>query len=48
MEELTEELSTAQMAERVGVTQRTVQRWIKSGERKVHVSELFEDDTESR
>jgi excisionase family DNA binding protein len=32
MEELTEELSTAQMAERAGVTQRTVQRWIKSGE----------------
>ena len=27
-----EELTTAQMAERAGVTQRTVQRWIKSGE----------------
>ncbi len=26
-----EELTTAQMAERAGVTQRTVQRWIKSG-----------------
>jgi len=32
MEELTEELTTAQMARQVGVTQRTVQRWIKSGE----------------
>jgi len=32
MEELTEELTTAQMAERASVTQRTVQRWIKSGE----------------
>jgi excisionase family DNA binding protein len=32
MEEFTEEMTTAQMARQVGVTQRTVQRWIKSGE----------------
>jgi excisionase family DNA binding protein len=32
MGELTEELTTAQMARRVGATQCTVQRWIKSGE----------------
>ena len=31
-EEFTEEMTTGQMARRVGVTQRTVQRWIKSGE----------------
>jgi excisionase family DNA binding protein len=32
MEEYTETLTTAQMAERAGVTQRTVQRWLKCGE----------------
>ncbi|MHB8596696.1 MAG: helix-turn-helix domain-containing protein [Ktedonobacteraceae bacterium] len=32
MEELKEELTTAQMATRAGVTRRTVQRWIKNGE----------------
>ena len=32
MEEYTETLTTAQMAVRAGVTQRTVQRWLKRGE----------------
>lgn len=32
MEEDTETLTTAQMAERAGVTQRTVQRWLKREE----------------